>query len=131
MRTLEFEPGDHRYERLYACFVTGNPERERKRNKLLGEVTDKMETIGVVKPAVDANTAKPREHTPDEIRFYICPEGGALVLEEDAYDIAVGRARGAIETGVHPGLAREFEDTLAWLESLPKQDAVPAEPSAS
>ena len=130
MRTLEFGPGDHRYERLYASLVTGNPERERKRNKLLGEVTDKLETIGVIKPAVDVNTGKPREHTPDEIRFYVAPEGGVLVLEEDTYEIAVARAKGAIETGVHPGLAREFEDTLAWLESLPKQDAVPAEPSA-
>ena len=130
MRTLQFEPGDHRYERAYACFVTGNPEKDRKRNKLLGELTDKWEMIGVVKPKIDPVTGKPEDHGPDDIRFYVAPEGGTFVLEEDAYDIAVHRVKSAIEVGVHPGLSRQFEDTLAWLESLPKQDAVPAEPTA-
>ena len=121
MRTLSFEPDDRRYERIYALLVTGAPNKDRHAMRIHGEILDKLEAIGQVKPAQD-DKGEPRPHMRDELRFYVTVSGGDVVIEEAAYELIKQRCVDAIP-GVHVSLSRDLEKTIVWLEGLPKQDA--------
>lgn len=125
MRTLRFEPDSRKFERLYACCI-GSPMqlRDRGQQKLHGAILDKLETIGQVKPPVDAQTGVPRDFIPDEVRFYVTVAGGAIVLEDAEYELLKSLTEATIPV-MHKSLTRELEATLTWLEGLPQETARP------
>ena len=128
MRTLSFDPTDRRYERIYAVLVTGEPVKDRTEGKTHGAVLDKLENIGQPIPLTDEND-KPRPAKRGELRFYETVGGGTVGLEEAEYELVKDRMTLAIR-GSHVSLSRETERIVAWLEGLPKQDAVAAPASA-
>ncbi len=123
MRTLSFEPDSTSYERIYAILVTGDPVRDRGQAKLHGDVLDKLEKIGQVKPAVDLE-GNPREFKRDELRFYVTVTGGDVVLEEAEYQFVKDRCTAAFP-GIHVSLTRSLDRAITWLEGLPKQEPAP------
>lgn len=128
MRTLTFEPEDSRYELLHAILITGPPNRDRRSGKVHGDVCDKLEAIGQVKPLRDDHGVS-RPHRDEDLRFYITVSGGDVVLEDEGFDLVVARAVAAVPT-VLPHKSRDLERMLAWLEGLPKQDPRPVKAGA-
>lgn len=121
MRTLSFDPTDRKYDYLYQACVFGDAPKDRTAGKVLGALLDKFERIGQGVPLVDDKGA-PRDLGRGEVRLWETVSGGDVVLEEAEYDLLVARALAMIPT-TKPAFVRDMERALAWLETLPKQDA--------
>lgn len=123
---LEFDPGDLRYERLYAAIIN-SPEFPRDRNeaKAVGKLLDKLECIGAVKPAQDREGNR-RPHVRDELRLYETVLGGTVTLETRDHELCVKHVMACIPRTPNV-LQRGLEDVLVMLEAV----AATAQPSAA
>lgn len=126
MRTLHFDPDSRKYQRLYACLVSGvKTNNSREEGRTHGALLDKLETIGQIKPPINPDTGAPRDFFDGEVRFYVTVTGGVIVLENAEWRMAVDHCTACIPR-IHAALSRELEQTLAWLEALPEEQPKPA-----
>lgn len=134
MRNLSFSPFNaHAYERIHTSLLLSPLQlRDRTMQKIHGKTLDKLEAIGVTKPATDEQ-GKERPYRPDDVRLYMLPAGflGATVVLEDAeWELAKQACDAAIPV-THKALSRELENAIAFLEGLPEVKPEPVTPPAA
>lgn len=129
VRVLTFEPDDERFERVYGAVISQHPglsgNRDRREQRTHGKLLDKLETIGQLRPAIDVQKGEERDYLDGEVRLYVTHTGGAVVLEEEEYRMAVERCDKVIPY-LHPSLSRSHEQTMTWLEGIKEQAAAAA-----
>lgn len=128
--TLDFDPGDPKYERLYAacCHLSQKNPTDRKEQKVNNSLLDKLESVGRPIPALD-DKGMVRAHRRSELKFYETVAGGVLVLEQAEYDMAKEHMLSAIPM-VHRQVGAEHEAAMAWLEAVKGQEPRAAEKAA-
>lgn len=132
-RVLTFNPLDERYERLYAAVVHLSRKQpgSRAEAKVNNSLVDKLEAIGQPILPLD-DQGRERDFRHNEMRFYQTVVGGTVTLDGAEWRAAIDHMESALPN-VHRQMGRSHEDTHAWLEAVPEQDASPvsAEPPAS
>ncbi len=119
MRTLQFDPLSRRFDITYSALVqspvplNGSTER-----KLQGELLDRLEGIGQLKPAVDA-LGNPREHKRDELQLFECVGGGSIAVSDPEYDLLKRHVVATIDApGFPKAWSRDGQKCLDWLTEL-------------
>lgn len=130
--TLDFNPGDVRYERIYAAcsHLSRKQPADRREQKLNNALLDKLLQIGTLIPALDAQTGAEREHKRDELRFYETKGGGQIVLEQAERDLALEHMTSAIPQ-VHRQAGASHAEAHDWLEKLVGEEPKPKEAQAA
>jgi hypothetical protein len=124
MRTLQFDPLSRQFDITYSALVqsplplNGSTER-----KLQGELLDRLEGIGQLKPALDG-LGNPREHKRDELQLFECVGGGSIAVSDPEYDLLKRHIVATVDSANFPkAWSRDGQRCVDWIEGV-KPDAV-------
>ena len=124
MRTLNFEPGGRAFDLCYHALIFSPLPVQRNELRTHGVILTKLEAIGQVRLPVDKDGAV-REFGPDELRLFMCVQGGTVVLEDAEWDF-LKRHMDATVPNVNKALSRDLDRALDWLEKIPAELPTPA-----
>jgi len=125
MRTLQFDPLSRRFDITYSALVqsplplNGSTER-----KLQGELLDRLEGIGQLKPALNPDGTT-REHKRDELQLFECVGGGSITISDPEYDLLKRHVVATVDAANFPkAWSREGQRCMDWITELMTDESV-------